>query len=139
MGEHTVEEIREDLRTGRAVLRYSVTDEAWYADTAMRARDRNVVRELNIGVDARGEDGSEQGTYGEGTIQWIKLGEPAAQLQLFHDGWRALGAVPGFWDLLVGLGDIRRSPTFDEVRAGLERLGFRDTTARQDPDRKVQS
>jgi hypothetical protein len=130
----TVEQIRADLASGRAVLRYAVVDEAWYGKTAMQGRDRGIVRELSIGVDVRGENGCESGTYGEGSIVWIDLSrEHAAQLRLYHDAWRALGAVPGFWDLLTDLGDERRSPTLDEVRARLEAIGFRDFTAREDP------
>ena len=131
---HTVEKIRADLAAGRAVLRYTVVDEAWYGKTAMQGRDRGITRELSIGVDARNEDGGGDGTYGEGSIVWIDLGlEHAAQLRLFHDAWRALGAVPGFWGAVTELGDDQRSPTLDEVRVRLEQLGFQDLTAREDP------
>lgn len=130
------ERTRKALAEGRAVLRYIVSDEAWYGHVLPRERG-GPVHELSIGVAAVTAEGDDDGTYGEGAICWYEL-EPgrswSAKLEMFHDAWAAFGAVPGFWDALVELGRDTPGPTPAEVRAALGRLGFVDKTERRDPN-----
>ena len=75
-------------------------------------------------------DEPEGGTTGEFRIAWESLGnrgQTVAQLQVFEDGWSALGCMP---DLVIELGEMGEmgceNPRPIDIHALLLRLGFKE-------------
>lgn len=134
MSNPTVQEILGYLQRGRAAKQFVITDEAWYASTAMQHRDRNVIHEVRAGVDALTEDGKDDGTFGEWIITWSALGgSVASKLAIFDDGWSAFRAS-GFADVMAQF-ETADVVDRDAFVAALTAAGWRDATKRTDPYR----
>lgn len=114
-----------ELESGRAVRRLVFADETWFYDK--RTRERYVVEEWWVGVDARTAEGHHDGTHGEGRILWHQLGrdEPGWALAVYHDGFEALHDA-GLMSLLREHADAKRPA----LRAVLFEAGWQDLTER---------
>jgi hypothetical protein len=79
-------------------------------------------------------EGHDDGTTGEMTMTWEDLGGrhgPAARLNVYHDAWAVLAAMP---DLIAALGKMENENITPEgFTALLLSLGFRDITHVTDP------
>lgn len=120
-----VEQIREELTTGKAIRRFSLPDEAWYS--AAIHEDRGT---LWLGVDARDDAGRDDGCIGEWSVCWIDLGgrlQLVPQLQIFDDAWAAVVASD-FFDVVLPFAE--QSPTREQLIEALQAAGWTDTTAR---------
>ena len=75
-------------------------------------------------------DGS---TSGEMKMEWVDIGSKITpQLQVFDDGWSALGL---FTDLVVELSLVdSKDISDDEFCSILDRLGFKDITPYENPN-----
>ena len=112
--------------TGKTRLHYELPEQAWYGKTVRL--DAGVDGELYLAAEL--PDG---GPSAETFIRWHRFGgRSAARLELFHDGWAAFGAVPGFWAAVAALGGDD-GPTRAEVCEALEGIGFVDGTPRVNP------
>lgn len=125
----TPDEIRKALGDGSAVLRYVVTDEAWYFHAIRSLREPRVECEMVVGIDALTTDGHDDGCIAEWTITFVQgIG---AHHHVFPESFPALSVLIEDLDYLTELTDAI-SP--NSVRSTLDRLGFRDTTARINPN-----
>lgn len=121
-------QIAADLASGRAVLRYVKSDEAWYSTAGTRAgtRDRWIDQEWSVGI-----DGHDDGTYGEWTVVFGDLGSPPRQIgvvllpadsqpsiqhRLFHDAYAALAAIPAGRRRRCRPGCVRARPYLARLR-----------------------
>lgn len=112
------------MRDHRGCIRaYHRTSKAWYKDSA-----RNEKLSVNFGMyDPEG------GSSGEMKMEWIELGRdiPYPQLRVFDDAWSALGL---FTDLIQELAKIDSENINDDQFCDiLDRLGFKDLTAYENP------
>ncbi len=111
---------------------FTHSGEAWY-HSLIGGFSLNTVDEVYFGLSC-----GDGGTHGEMKMEWITLGGKACpQLQVFDDAWVILLS---FTDLLAELAKFNcesmsnRSITPKEFCAILLRLGFRDTTIRENPN-----
>ena len=105
-------------------LGFSRYTETWYAQKLTDG----VTECITIGFYS--EDG---GTSGEFEVKWVGLGgRSVPQLVAFDDSWHALRNMPKLMDYMARCDGETRTP--EDFCAGLRSLGFRDITARVDPD-----
>jgi hypothetical protein len=123
-------EIAALLVKGRAVLRYTKDDEAWYFNAAIAPvrTDPSVKASFSVGVHLLTEDGDDNGCIGEWTIEFYQFESqghsPAARHLIFNDGAAAVAAIPFYFHRMAGL------ETPITVEAALIELGFVDVTVR---------
>lgn len=113
-----------------AKKRFIITGQAWYADTAMPARERGVAAEISCGLDPVDADGNDLGgTFGEWIVVWKRIGPGAlfVQVQAFDDGWKQL-VESGFHEVMAALAGS--SPTVEQFAATLIERGWVDCTDR---------
>lgn len=113
------------MRDNEGCIRaYHRSNKAYYAKALVR--EETVV---NFGMfDPEG------GTSGEMNMTWVEIGRDIAcpQLQVFDDGWSALGL---FTDLIQELAKVDSKNINDDKFCDiLERLGFKDLTAYENPN-----
>lgn len=130
---HTSTQIRQALADGRAVKRFHLDEESWYADTNRTTWGPSVVKSWSVGVDALTEDGRNDGTFGEFTIQWHEFGDgrgPSMRLCVFSETFVAMRACE---DLVEWLFALTEDASPEEVLGLLASLGFVDKTERVNP------
>lgn len=78
----------------------------------------------------------EGGSSGEMKIEWVDIGsKKTPQLQVFDDAWSALGLFP---DLIKKLSKAdSQDINDDEFCAILDRLGFKDITPYENPNKEI--
>jgi hypothetical protein len=78
----------------------------------------------------------EGGSSGEMKMEWVDIGsKKTPQLQVFDDAWDALGLFP---DLITELATLdSKDINDDEFCIVLDRLGFKDITPYEDPNKEI--
>lgn len=101
---------------------YTISHEAWYWEACKRPGKPYQIR---VGIDS-----IEGGTAGEFAIVWHELaGSPSPRIELFSDAWWLL---THHVDLFLALGELSEDATPAMVVEVLDRLGFADTTKREE-------
>lgn len=105
-----------------------MTEEAWYASAA--PLPEGTIRRWSVGVHALTDDGQDDGTYGQWTLNWRVLtgSTEALRVEAFDDSWVAMAAVEGYWDAMLQA--QRGGSTPEAVLAALVAIGFQDRTDR---------
>lgn len=102
--------------TSEVYLAYVVSHEAWYAPHLMSPPESVQVQNASTG----------------GGVKWEfcieRVRDIGIQVQIFDDAWDAFVEVPDLFRELQALG---ANTNLDEVREVLDRLGFKDITARK--------
>ena len=120
----STESIAADIASGEAVLRIIRTNQAWYYTHSLH--DASLAETWSVGVDPK----TGGGTYGEWEVNWRELGgEVAMRVEVFHDAFKVMMAVPGWWETLAA----NESASPDELMEALARIGFVDMTDRKGP------
>lgn len=106
---------------------YVISSQAWYAHSAML---NGAIEEVTFG-----NYNPEEGSTGEGTFRWYRLGTSiGCKLEIFDDAWAMLNECPS---LLMRLASYEKtcidSATLEEVCRILEECGFADGTPRKTP------
>lgn len=120
---------------------FSYYNETWYR--ASRPLREGVVHEMTVGV--YHEEG---GTTGEFSLRWYDLSSsfgqrrpPSLRIEAFDDSFEALTDMGDFLDYLRSVarsgseGQRVGSVSPQEVMEALKKLGFKDQTAREVPER----
>ena len=109
-------------------MTYTLPHEAWYADAWRIGCDKDATREIVISKAAKG-----------GGCDWefyvVEIADIGVQVRMYDDAWQSFDEAPELFAGLGGLAPNEGRPGFDDVLALLDRLGYRDATDRNAPDR----
>lgn len=106
--------------TDKPTLTYTLSEEAWYAESTRVGRERHCKGEMYLSAPGPGE----------ATFRLMELGRQNSILfNIFDEAWEQFLTIPGFTDMLTRLGET----TWADLRTALEDIGFVDVTPRENP------
>lgn len=121
--EHDPQEIALQVMKGYVNRAFIMLSEAWYGEANRRD---DIVEEITIGF----YHPFDEGTYGEFTVEWIKLsGSVHSRMKMFDEFWHLLPLFKDFLEMLSLNGPYSISPTLFAQK--LRGLGFVDDTPRE--------
>ncbi|MFA5559230.1 MAG: hypothetical protein WDA59_07255 [Methanofastidiosum sp.] len=104
---------------------------AWYGDANLNVIEE-VIDEINLGWFHFNEEGGDDGTTGEFTMRWVRLGKDIIpKLVVFSDAFETLHSFQDVIDVLATYDDKDITP--EQFANVLLELGFKDLTKTVSP------